>query len=181
MIQVHALPFHALTRVPQVYELAILDMPWPFSRAETTADPAGHTPDPPARHLGIVERRITLKPSLKRFLPLDEPDVPGMQVVLIHRPVGMESDRLGIILQGTPKVADEAIDIVHSLSARPSIGPRQQHCARAEEWLDVIPNRAEAWPDQSSGSALATEVRERSFERHSPTSVFSGPYRSMAA
>ena len=84
----------------------------------------------------------------------------GVQVVLVHRPVGMMGHGVRISLYGAPEVAQQAISIVDGFRALEGFRPREQAGPRAEKGLDVIPAFAKPIPDFLGDPGLAPEVGE---------------------
>src|SRR5262245_57736468 len=88
----HALAMDAPPRVAAMHEPANtvdLDrLPWAIGTRPTpsAANPAALTPDPPAGNFGIEPFGVTLESRRQAFSLTLEPDMPGMQVVLIHGP-----------------------------------------------------------------------------------------------
>jgi hypothetical protein len=82
---------------------------------------------------------------------LEQPQVPRVQVRLVHRPVGMQCDGLRIVLHRPPEVGDEGVDVVDRLDARHG-RTREENRQRSGERLDVIRHVTEGVPDQLGGS-----------------------------
>jgi len=102
--KVDEVPVHPQTLVPQADELPIDDLPRTLPRAPTPADPATEAPAPPARDLGVVELGVAFQAGHKRIALLNEPTVPSMKIVLIHRGVGIERHLLRTSLDSPPKI-----------------------------------------------------------------------------
>src|SRR5437868_1126090 len=83
-----------------------------------------------------------------------------MQVGLRNGPSGVPRDAAWILLQRPPEIAQVAIAIVDGFNARLVLA-RQQDGQAAGERLDIVPDVAQARPDQIGRARLAAEPRER--------------------
>jgi len=92
---------HTLALIPKVdplalsaigsyrYHLPIYALPRTIPGTPATPDPAADPPYPPACHLGVVILRVAFKLGGKLGAAVQYPDVAGVEIVLIHGPVGM--------------------------------------------------------------------------------------------
>ena len=72
--------------------------------------------------------------------------MPGVLVRFVDGVVRVLGDALGVVLQRPPEVRDEAIEIIDRFCVR-RVRPVEQHCAAAEERLDVVLDVTEACPN----------------------------------
>ena len=89
-----------------------------------------------------------------------EPIVPGLQVRLIHRPISVAGDRLGISLDGSPQVDEEVVGVVDGFRLA-IMRTAQQNGTRSEERLNEVRAIAQPFPNLGSNSALPAKPRKR--------------------
>src|SRR5690606_18206821 len=124
------------------------------------SDPAAQPPAPPPGYLGVVEIGIALQLPRQCVAPLNEPSVPGVQVVLVDRPIGVAGDLLRVRLDGAPEIGDEPVCIVDRLAPW-LVRTVEQYSPAAEKRLDVVRYVAESLPHNMGDLALSAEPRER--------------------
>ena len=84
--------------------------------APLTADPVADAPDPPAGRLRVVPVRVFRQSRRVFFAPPHQPDVPGAQVVVERRVVGVVGDGVGVSLKGAPEVDYVPVGVRHYLA-----------------------------------------------------------------
>jgi hypothetical protein len=155
----NVLLMHALLSSSYVYPAAPL---WPA--APPAANPAGNSPHPPTGNLGVVEIRVGFD-LLAKLLPVDEPQVSRVHVGLVNRPISPTRHQPRLVLDRSPKVSDETVQVVNRLSPGRSWTP-QEHGSGAKEGLDVVNRIAETLPDQIRHTRFAAEPGKWGFELH---------------
>jgi hypothetical protein len=123
--EMHELPVHAPPSVPEMHELPVYRCPRPLTSAPPTANPAADTPHPPTGYLGIVVRRIAFKACGEFSARGDQPDMPRVQIVLVHRPICIPSHLLGIRLNRPPEIRDEPVPVIDGFNSREWLRPPQ--------------------------------------------------------
>jgi len=91
--------------------------------------------------------------------------MPGMQIIFVHRPVGVARHFVRCGLKGSPEIGDHPVQVVHvhgfGAVERPRSG--KQTGAGAEKRFHVIFHGSEPGPNLGRGLAFSTEPRERGF------------------
>jgi hypothetical protein len=150
---VDKLAFYASPCVPQVDKFA--RAVWHFSRlprsitaAPATTYPTAQAPAPPASNLRIKEVRVAFELRNECLLAIHEPNMPRVQVVLVHRVVGIMRDRFWIGLDRSPEIRNVPIFVVDRLDAIEWKRPTQQNGHTSRKRFHKISNLAEPIPHE---------------------------------
>jgi hypothetical protein len=88
-----------------------------------------------------------LQPVDKLIALRQQPQVPRVQVALIHRPIALTSHFVWLLCGSSPEIGNKPVQVVDGLNAG-SVRSCEQGCQAARERLDVVAAVAEALPDQ---------------------------------
>ena len=77
----------------------------------------------------------------------DEPGMPGVQVVLVDRVIGMHRYRFGINRNRSPEVGEQSVQIVDRLNPG-FIGTGKQNGQTTGKWFDIVFRIPKTFPDQ---------------------------------
>src|SRR3990172_4643430 len=110
MGELPARPVDASARIPQMGAFALspaVNSPPAPSAILQIAPPApyplANPPHPPPGNFYVVVIRVGFH-SLSELRLVDQPQMAGMQIGLIHRPVGPLRHSAGVVLQGSPEI-----------------------------------------------------------------------------
>ena len=152
--KVRELPIDAPAGVAaHVCQLSIHGLPRAFTRAPPRTDPRAQAPYPPACGLGVEPIRVSHQPLRDALALSDKPEMPGVEIALVHGPVGGLCDRVRVARRCPPEVREQPIGVVDRLDPRPPfvlVRSSQQHREAARERLDVVGAISEARPDHVS-------------------------------
>ena len=155
--KVDELPLHTPARAADIEKLPVNHLPRAFARAPTTTNPAADSPTPPARYLGVVEFRIPFELARKRVSNPNEVGVSGVKVALMDWKFSVGGNGFGVLGDGPPEVAHEAVQVVHRFDLR-RMRTTEQNSSRAKERLNVVRHVSEPLPDDGCDAGFAAET-----------------------
>ncbi len=86
--------------------------------------------------------------------------MPRVQIVLENRQIRVAGGLLGRVLNGSPCVGDETIQVIDRFDARPPVGAKEEHGPGSEERFHKIRHVPEPAPDLGGDEALPSKPGE---------------------